>query len=263
MRVFLAVLRLAALRELTYRTAVIAGFITNFFFGWIRISVFIALYQGHDSVNGMSLEAAISYVALTQAAISFLAVFGTFDVMQSVYAGEIGGELLRPTPYLSMAIAKQAGKSLSQLALRGIPILLVTTVAFGGVYPTSPGWILSTLTVALLAWCICHLWQLLANLSSFWFSNAIGFVKLAVLVSMFCSGFLMPLRLFPEWVQDLLWYTPFASTLNALTEVYCGLTTGWELVQLVLTQSVWVVVLFFAVIATYKAGLRRLVILGG
>lgn len=263
MRVFLAVLRLAALRELTYRTAVIAGFITNFFFGWIRVSVFIALYQGHQSVNGMSLEAAISYVALTQAAISFLAVFGTYDVMQSVYAGEIGGELLRPTPYLGMAMAKQAGRSLAQLALRGMPILLVTTAAFGGIYPTTLDGILSTLLVALLAWCICHLWQLLANLSSFWFTNATGFVKLAVLISMFCSGFLMPLRLFPEWVQSLLWYTPFAFTLNALTEVYCGLTTGGELTQLVITQCLWVAVLSVAVIGVYTAGLKRLVILGG
>lgn len=263
MRVFFAVLRLSALRELTYRAAVIAGFITNFFFGWIRISVFMALYHGHGAVNGMSLEAAITYVALTQAAITFLSVFGTYDVMQSVYSGEIAGELLRPGSYLGMALAKQAGRSLSQLLLRGAPILIITTLAFGGLYPHTLSWAGASILVALLAWCISHLWQLLANLSSFWFTNALGFVKLATFFSMFCSGFLMPLRLFPENLQKVLAWTPFAFTLNAVSEVYCGLTSKSEIGGIVLVQCLWISALSVAVVVTYRAGIKRLVILGG
>ena len=45
MRTFLALTRLAAQRQFTYRAAAMAGLATNFFFGLLRAAVMVALYD--------------------------------------------------------------------------------------------------------------------------------------------------------------------------------------------------------------------------
>ncbi|MCB0189432.1 MAG: hypothetical protein KDE31_34410, partial [Caldilineaceae bacterium] len=51
-------------RQLTYRTATIAGLITNFFFGLLRVAVMVALYGARTEVAGVDLTAAITYTGL-------------------------------------------------------------------------------------------------------------------------------------------------------------------------------------------------------
>ncbi len=54
-----------------------AGLFTNLFFGILRVSLLIALYQGETSVNGMDVGGAITYVALSQAMIAYLTILET------------------------------------------------------------------------------------------------------------------------------------------------------------------------------------------
>ena len=52
-----ALVRLAFQRQITYRTANIAGLVTNVFFGLLRASVMVALFGARDAVAGYSVRA--------------------------------------------------------------------------------------------------------------------------------------------------------------------------------------------------------------
>jgi ABC-type uncharacterized transport system permease subunit len=52
---------------------------------------------------------AITYVALSQGMIAFLFIFGSYDIMQSVYTGSIGADLLRPMPLFWLWMARDLG----------------------------------------------------------------------------------------------------------------------------------------------------------
>lgn len=99
MRLFWEISKLAFQRQLTYRAATLAGLTTNLFFGMLRASVIIALFHGQSEIAGMTRADAITYTALTQAAIAFLSLFSWYEVMDSVYSGAVSSDMLKPMTY--------------------------------------------------------------------------------------------------------------------------------------------------------------------
>jgi ABC-2 type transport system permease protein len=97
MKLFFELSKRSFQRYLTYRAATIAGLITNIFFGLLRASVLIALYDARPEVAGISIQGAITYTGLTQAIIAYLAIFGWWDLMQSVNTGEVAADLQSQT----------------------------------------------------------------------------------------------------------------------------------------------------------------------
>jgi ABC-2 type transport system permease protein len=250
-------------RHLTYRAATLAGLVTNFFFGILRASILIALYGTQNEVNGISINAAITYAALTQAVIGYLSLFSWFDLMITVYTGEIASDLLKPMSFVGNWMAKDLGRAFVQLIFRGFTVMAGYALIFDLVWPRGIShWSVLCLTL-LFSWLISFLWRFLVNLTSFWTPNARGVLRLFFTLSWFFSGFLMPLRFFPDWVTKLSYLTPFPHMLNTVVEVYLGVLDGIDLLQAITFQIIWIIILFLVGQITLRAGIRRLVILGG
>jgi ABC-2 type transport system permease protein len=71
------------------------------------------------------------------------------------------------------------------------------------------------------------------------------------------------MRMYPPWFIRLARWTPFPSMVNAIVEVYMGMLSGPEIVQTLLLQAGWAILLFAASQLVLRAGVRRLVIQGG
>jgi len=263
MRLFWELTKLSFRLQLTYRTANLAGLATNFFFGLLRASVLIALYGEQRQVSGWSLAAAITYTGLSQATISCLSFFGWWEVMQSVYNGEISADLLKPMSYFSYWLARDLGRAAAGLFVRGLVIMVGYAFVFGITTPQGLGhWALVALAL-LLSYLVSFCWQFFVNLAAFWTPEARGIGRLGFSLSWFLSGFIMPLRMFPPWFVRLARWTPFPSMVNALVEVYMGALTGPEIARTLLVQVLWIGLLFAASQVVLRAGVRRLVIQGG
>jgi ABC-2 type transport system permease protein len=263
MRLFLRVVKLAALQQATYRTALIAGLVTNFFFGLFRAELVVALYGSQTLVNGLPLDGALTYIAVGQALIAFLYLFGTFDVMATVYSGSIGADLIRPMPLFSLWLARDLGISLVNLFMRGFLLILAFALFYRVVLPAGlAGWGLTILSLT-LGWLVSFAWRFLINLSAFWTPDARGLGRAAFGASQLLSGFLIPLRLYPDWFSHLCSLTPFPAMFNTSVEVYLGLVGGPALWRALGIQLGWFIVLAAACAVVQRAGIRRLVIQGG
>jgi ABC-2 type transport system permease protein len=263
MRLYWELVKLSSRRHLTYRAATLAGLTTNFFFGLIRVAIFIALYGEQDIVSDISLQGAITYTALTQAVIGYLSMFSWYDLMQSVYSGDVASDLAKPLNYFNYWLAKDMGRAFVTLVLRGLIFMLMFELVFDLVYPNSVHQWLGFLVVVILSWLISFSWRFLISLSAFWTPNASGILRFSFVLSWFFSGFLMPLRYFPEWVNQIAHLTPFPHTVNSVVEVYLGVIQGSEIIHVLLLQVFWAAALIAAGQLTLRAGVRRLVILGG
>ncbi len=263
MRLFWEITRRSYRRFMTYRAAALAGLVTNFFFGLLRVSVLLALYDGRSEVAGYTVSGIITYTALTQAVIAYLSMFGWYDLMQSVYTGEVATDLLKPLSLFRFWLAQDLGRAAVNLLLRGFTIMLIYGLIFDLTYPeTAVQWIALLVTI-ILSWLLSFAWRFLVNLPAFWTPNARGVLRLGFVLSWFFSGFLMPLRFLPEWVQRLAYFTPFPHMLNSVVEVYVGVLQGPELLRVLLIQAAWVFGLVLAGQMVLKTAVRRLVILGG
>jgi ABC-2 type transport system permease protein len=271
MRLQLELIRLAFRRHLAYRAAALAGLATNFFFGLLRAAVMVALYGERQEMQGVSLEAAITYTGLSQAVIGPLAMFSWLEVTRAVHSGEVASDLLKPMGYYGFWLARDIGRALATFLWRSVTILLAYVFMFrllappGAkfVIPRDPWVWLAVVLACVLAWWVSFSWRFLANVSAFWSPDARGIVRLAFIFSWFASGFIMPLRFYPDWVVDLCMLTPFPHTVNSIVEIYLGLLEGPEILSTLGLQLAWAVALCAACLLALRAGVRRLVILGG
>src|SRR5215212_4158750 len=83
-------------RATTYRSAYIAGLLTNAFFGALISFVYIALYRFGGTVAGMSVNDAVSYAWAAQSMISIGGGWLATDISLSVRSGEIVNDMTRP-----------------------------------------------------------------------------------------------------------------------------------------------------------------------
>lgn len=263
MKTFWRVVGLSFQQQLTYRTAILAGLFTNLFFGVLRAAVVIALYDGRGEVNELTLQGAITYVAISQGMIAFLQIFGSTDLMNTVYNGSIGSDLLKPLHLFTFWMARDLGRAVVNLIGRGV-FLLALFMLFYPIYVPSglKQWLLLPLAMG-LGWLVSFAWRFLVNLAAFWTPDARGYARIAFTVSQLFSGFLMPMRLYPDWFVELCHLTPFPAMFNTSVELYLGILSGQDLWLALLNQVIWFVILAAAAQLVLLAGVRRLVIQGG
>ena len=263
MRLFWELSKLSFQRYLTYRAAAMAGLLTNVFFGFLRAAVLVALYGTRQEVADISVQGAITYTGLTQAVIAYLSIFGWYEIMRSVYNGEVASDLLKPLKYFTFWLAQDVGRAIVNLFLRGLTIMLIYALVFEITLPANGGQWLAFVLSLILGLLVSFAWRFLVNLAAFWTPNAVGVGRFAFGITWVMSGFFMPLRFFPDWFVTLCHLTPFPAMVNTIIEVYLGVLTGPALLWALLGQALWVVILVVAGQLVLQAGVHRLVIQGG
>jgi ABC-2 type transport system permease protein len=263
MRLFWELSKLSFQRQLSYRAAAMAGLLTNIFFGFLRSAVLVALYGARSEVAGISVQDAITYTGLTQAIIAYISIFGWYDLMRSVYSGEVATDLLKPMNFFAFWLAQDMGRAASNLLLRGLTIMFIYALIFEITLPTTAGQWLAVGLALTLGLLVSFAWRFLVNLAALWTPNAIGIGRFAFSLTWVMSGFLMPLRFFPDWFVTVCNLTPFPATINTIVEIYLGVLTGPAIVQALLQQFLWFIGLVVIGQLILRAGVRRLVIQGG
>lgn len=263
MHTFLATVRIAYRRQLTYRAANLSGLATNLMFGFFRAAVLIALYNGQSSVNGLSMQSAITYAGLVQALIGYLSFFHWYELMRTVYEGQVGSDLLKPMNYFLYWLGIDTGRALGSFLIRSLPLFLVFALFYQIALPPSIlNWVafIFSLIFALL---ISFSWRFLVNLAAFWTPNAIGVGRFVFGLSWTFSGFYMPLALFPDWMAQLARMTPFGAGVYVPIEIFLGIVQGKALINSLLLQIFWILTLTILAHIILARGVRKLVIQGG
>lgn len=263
MKVFWQLVQISFRQQLTYRTAMIAGMATNLFFGILRVAVLAALYNGKEMVNGLSLQAAVTFAGLTQAMIMFVMLFGYFEIMQSVTSGAVAGDLIRPVDYFLLWLGKDVGRAIVNLVFRGVVFFIIFALFFDVLVPQTAGqWLAFAVSLA-FSYLLSFSWRFLINLAAFWTPDALGIGRIMFLLTQFLSGFLMPLQLLPDWFGALCRLTPFPSIITTPAGIFLGTLQGPDLWLGLIQQAGWLAALLVIGQIVYRAGIRRLVVQGG
>ena len=263
MRLYFELAKKAAQRQLAYRQANLAGLATNLFFGALRAYVLIALYGTRPEIAGYTLVAAITYTGLTQATLRVVQIFGWIEIIKTVRTGDIVSDLAKPFDYYLFWLAQDMGANVVHLVVRGVPIMLAYALVTPLVWPADLNTMLAVALSLLLAMLISFAWRFCLNILSLWTADAIGMVRLGATVALFFSGFLVPVRFFPAWLQTLAYWTPFPYFIEVPVQVWLGVLNGPEILAVLMQQAAWLVVLTLTGRLMLAAGVRKLVIQGG
>ncbi len=263
MRPYWAVLNARIRILLQYRAAALAGFVTQLFWGGIRVMVFVAFYESTTAAQPIALEDTISYLWLTQALLILLPFRLDPELRAMVRDGSIAYELARPTDLYWFWFCRLVAARAAPAMLRAVPLYAIALALFGLGLPPSVPAVLAFAASVLGALLLSASISVLMTISLMWTISGDGLSRLLSIVTMFLSGSFVPLPLFPEWAQPALTALPFRGVMDTPFRLYLGHLPATSVLPAIGHQLLWTALLVMAGRIILARGITRLVVQGG
>jgi ABC-2 type transport system permease protein len=225
--------------------------------------VLLAMVPTGSSLGGYGPAALVTYSWLTQGLMMTVYLFTWNDVAHRIRNGDISIDLVRPLDLQVAGLAGDYGRACYHALARGLPALLVGAAIFKLTFPRSVAQWAAFFVSVVVAIAASYAFRYLYNLIAFWLLDYRGVAVVSSLVLTFLSGFIIPAGLFPVWLRDLAYATPFPAMIQAPIDIFVGALPTDRIPPLLLLQVGWVVILMLAGRAVFATGVRRLVIQGG
>ncbi len=248
---------------LQYRAAALAGLGTQVFFGMVLVAVMRAFYNSTDTPQPMEIAQVVTYIWLGQAFFALLPWRGDPDVVALVRSGGVAYEMLRPVNVYALWFARAVAMRTAPVMLRAAPMLVLAGCFFGMAPPASPEAVLGWLAALAGAVALSAAFTVLLNLSLLWTISGEGITLLMPVIVTLASGLLLPLPLFPDWLQPVLHWLPFRGLMDVPHQIYLGKLAGAAAVGALLYQWLWIGALALMGLLALQRGLNRLVVQGG
>jgi ABC-2 type transport system permease protein len=251
-RPYIAAFASRFLQMLQYRSAALAGFATQCWWGGIKVMVLAAFYAGASMAGTpMSLAQAVTYTWLTQGLLALLPWLGDPEVAQAVRTGAVAYDRLRPVDAYALWFARSAGwiaaRVLPRVALMVAFAAIVLPLAGRGDWawqpPASFAAAVAFIASAVLALLLSASMVMLLNVAAAAALNERGINALAAPVVIVFSGNLLPLVLLPDAWQTALLLQPFAGVVDIPARLYFGLMSGAQALIGLGLQCFWIVAL--------------------
>ena len=232
---------------LQYRTAALAGFATQCWWGVIKIMVLWAFYAG-NAHQPITRAQAITYVWLGQAFLALLPWQADADIALAAETGNVGYERLRPVDTHSLWLMRAIAWRVANTSLRALPMFCVAGILLplSGLHDWS--WLPpASLDAGALFLVSITLTVLLSSAFTVLLDCAVVALKtrrasnLAPMFVNALSGMIVPLALLPSWAQSFLFWQPFAGLVDIPYRIYFGNLTGGAAFAGLAAQSLWVI----------------------
>ena len=248
---------------LQYRTAALAGVGTQIFWGVVRVMIFAAFYRSSSAPQPMTREEVITYIWLGQAALLLVMFNAEPEIAGMIRSGAVAYELTRPLDLYWLWFARCFSARAAPLLMRAVPILLLSGIFMGLQPPASVAlgllFIISIFLALLLAYAIV----LIITMSLLWTISGEGISRLAPAMIFFFSGIVIPLPLFPQWMQPFIAAMPFRGLIDTPFRIYLGHMKSIEAASALAQQVGWIIAFIVIGRLILSRGVRRLVVQGG
>ena len=248
MRPYLAAFGARFQLMLQYRAAAVAGFATQCWWGGIKVMIYAAFFAAAPQAGGdLTLAQAITYTWLAQGMLALVPWSGDPEIAQAVRSGGIGYDRLRPVDTYGWWYVRAGAWIGARVLPRALLMFIFAAVALpllgleawswrpppnlaqAGLFCLSAG-----LTLMLSASIV-----MLLNLAAVTFLDERGVNALCASMIIVFSGNLLPLPLFPDWMQPALFLQPFAGLLDIPVRIYFGDLSGARAAQGLGLQVLW------------------------
>lgn len=268
---YLAVVAMRYKMLLQYRVAALAGFVTQFFWGTIKLMVLGAFYAASSAPAPMSFPEVVAYVWLGQALLGLLPWNVDPEIQEKFDTGAVAYELLRPLDLYNFWFARTLAFRCATTSLRALPMLLVAWFAMP--FIGLPEWQLhfppslllglyfaaSLCLTVLLATAV----TMLMHISLYWTISGRGATMAMGGVVPVFSGLVVPLPLFPDWMQGFLYWQPLRGIADTPFRLYSGNIDVAAAPQELALQAMWVMVLLMFGRWLLGRAQHKLVVQGG
>jgi ABC-2 type transport system permease protein len=263
-----ALFKIRVAEQVQYRIAAIANSSIGIFWGVLQIVMMTVFYTyGNPDSAAITLRQAISYVWLVQILHGLMAVYGIdSEIRGQITGGNVAVELCRPLGLYAHWFAKTAANKFGGSVWRMGFILaaaLVAPAAYGLNPPDSAaGFVMFVLSVSSsFVMSISFMMVLTAiRMGLTWGEGPINALALTASV---LSGSYLPLQLWPDFMQKLLLFQPFAGIFDIPFRLYIGSMPPSDSVWAIGLQLFWICVFMTVGRVLMNRKIKELIVQGG
>lgn len=261
------------------KAGVLDGFAYKFSaIGWLlgdAISLLIlyylwfAIFQNSPTtlINGMTFKEMITYLIFARVTTTLVFASSSFWILgEDIYQGNIAINLIRPMSYRYRLMFSSFGNFLSAAILMFIPLMSISIILL----KVSLGVALPNIFLLVVFIISCLFSFVIADALNFLigevslFTNALfGLMIIKNITMSFFSGSLLPSSFFPSWLNNVLRFLPFKSMVEKPILILMGRLTTSEIIEALVIQLIWVIVLNLLCSFTFSLIKKRVVSVGG
>ncbi len=271
LRPYVAVLGARFRMLLQYRAAAFAGFSTQLFWGAVKLMILGAFFAANQHASPMSLPQIVAYVWLGQALLGLLPWNVDSELQEKMMSGAVAYELLRPVDLYAFWYARTVALRTATAFLRMIPMIIFAAIVLPlvglGAWALPPPataagglcFMISLTATVVLASAV----TMLMHVALIWTLSGRGFNTLMTGIVIVFSGLVLPLPLFPDWLQPLLYWQPFRGLADVPFRIYSGNIDPHTAVFEIVQQCVWAALIAAGGYSWMAHAKSRVVVQGG
>lgn len=260
MRIALQSFRLGFATATAYRGELVSTTIGAAMVMLLNLCLWEALYHDQSSIAGLSHDAMLRYVIGAWLICVFYRSRVDVQLHEAFQSGRMAILLLRPHSLQLQLYAESLGQSLCRLIFSILPIAAAT------LFWTRIEWSLELIDgatlfgLALSAQLLAFSLSWLVGICGWLTQNGDGLIRLKVLAVIALGGALIPLPLYPDWLQSIALILPFSALSHLPAQQLAQ--GGLELATL-LTPLLWSAILLGIGQWVFRRSVRLWVVQGG
>ncbi len=255
--------------QLIYKSAIFFFVFGNMLQIVAKMLLWSAIYRNSDTpvMNGFTSDEMVLYIFVnTCLGYWLIGSSASQSISRQIQDGSIAMNLIKPISFQMYLLFTDFGSKITNIVLSIIPYSIVFYIV--------AQFSLDLEAFSIINVSLCFVSIVLGFITMFLFECCFGFlafytqymwglyqIKSALLL--FLSGALVPFTFFPEQVEKILTFSPFASLGYTQTLILMGKFSEDMIPKVLLSQVIWLVI--FAVMANliWKHAIKRMVVLGG
>jgi len=254
-------IRLKALSQ--YRAAAFAAICAQLFWGIVTMMIFRAFFSESSGPEPITLSQAITFLWLGQALLQMIPWSLDKDIEAQVKNGNVAYELLRPIHLYELWYVRSFALRAIPTLMRCIPIFVIAGLFFGLTRPVSVAAGCAFSFSVVLGLLLSSAIMTLILISLFWTISGEGIQRLSPHIAVIFSGLVVPLPLFPSWMQPVLDLQPFRGILDIPCRLYTGVIPVSEAYYYFAFQMVWTAIFVLLGQWLLSKALKTFVVQGG
>lgn len=256
-----AIFKTQLLNNVAYVGNFIAGSGAIVLFMFVFAQLWRAAYSstGSDVIAGLAYRDVLWYLMLAEV-IELSKPRLAQPIAQSVRDGSIAYQLTKPYNFIVYQGSVGLGDSLVKMALNALVGGAVIWLMVGP--PPDPRWWPLVVVLVLGGWGIYFCVTMLIGLAAFVTEEVRAFEWIFQKLVFVLGGFLIPLDLYPAWLQPIAKATPFAQAIYGPARFFVD--PSWSrFVETVSGQWLWLAAMVGLLAYVYQQSTQRLAINGG
>ena len=235
---------------------------------FVTYYLWLAIYQSSaaPTLSGFTRQEMILYIFISFITSNIVYVNVSFIIGADVVEGSIATNLIKPINYKVRIFFGALGSMIYRFFVPSLLVwigLIIFQYVNSKNLPPNVGTILLYLLSSIFSFLIIFFFDFCFSMLAFYTTYIWGMNMAKIALLGFLSGQIIPLSFFPEAVQKVFDYMPFASMNYVPVMIYLGKLSGMNLAYSLGRQILWTGLLWLLSIVLWSKVTKRLTVLGG